>query len=244
MSLFQICYGPEITSIMKTIQKHPGISKADLIQKFQYDNQGDISSLVEATLNFLLNLNFIKTSNKKEFVPIFNEEIKEISFLKRLKEITDKADDADDPNVIFSTLYLKLFIISNELYLKDLYYEANLLFEKMAISQEKINAWKRIMEYFGLGYRVYGGFYALPKLKIIEDIIEEIGEWEGPLQVFFEEKINPIIPCVYNRNVFKGMIYVFLNLHEQEIIKLSKMQDLPHTSFGEKNEWNWVKIGG
>ncbi|MGD6893740.1 hypothetical protein [Bacillus infantis] len=244
MSLFQICYGPEITSIMETIQKHPGILKADLVRKYQYHNQGDISSLVEAALIFLLNLKFIQVSKKKELVPIFNEEIKEISFLKRLKELVDNAEDPEDPNVIFSTLYSKLFVMRDELYLKDLYYEANLLFEKMAISQEKINAWKRIMEYFGLGYRVYGGFYALPKLKILEDIIEEIGEWEGPLQVFFEEKINPIIPCVYNRKVFKGMIYAVLNLHDQELLKLSKMQDLPYTSFGDKNEWNWIRIRG
>lgn len=244
MSLFQVCYGPEIGSIMRTIQNNPGLTKDDITRKYQYHPSGDISSLIDASINFLLNMNYIKFESNREIIPQVEIELKEIDFLRRLNEIAEVLDDPAEPNFVFASMYYKLFVVKNEMYINNVHYETNLLFDKISLSQEKVNAWKRIMEYLGLGYRVYGGFYALPKTRLIEDIIEEIGEWEGPLQVFFEKIINPIIPCVHNGTVFKGTQYLIFNLRKQGIVKLSKIQDLANISFGEKNECNWIKIGG
>ncbi|MGG3471325.1 hypothetical protein ABES02_28125 [Neobacillus pocheonensis] len=243
MSLFQICYGPEIGAILQTVQKYPGIARDELITRYQYQKNGDISSLMDAALIFLSNLKYVNLDEKKNIWPLNENEIKGFHYLQRLKEVAESNNSADS-NYIFSTMYYHLFVVPNQLYLKDLYYEANLKFEKQAISQEKVNAWKRIMEYFGLGYRVYGGFYALPHLHLMESIVREIGEWEGPLQLLFEKKINPIFPCINNGSVFNGVVYSILNLGKVNILELSKKQDLPHQSFGESKQWNWVKIGG
>ncbi|WP_144553430.1 hypothetical protein [Bacillus sp. X1(2014)] len=244
MSLFQICYGPEIGSILQTVQKNPGIARSELIAKYQYQPEGDISSLMDAALIFLMNLHFIKLDELKHIWPLHHSEVKDFHYLQRLKEIAEESNNPADSNYIFSTMYYYLFVVPNQLYIKDLHYEANLKFDKLAISQEKVNAWKRMMEYFGLGYRVYGGFYALPQLNLMKSVVKEIGPWEGPLQLFFEKKINSIIPCVHNGSVFNGMVFAVLNLGNDSILRLSKKQDLPYTSFGEKKEWNWVKIGG
>ncbi|WP_312474719.1 hypothetical protein [Neobacillus sp.] len=244
MSLFQICYGPEIGAILQSIQKYPGISKVELVTKYQYQPQGDISSLVDAALNFLLNLKYIQIDNLKNIWPMHKDRIKEIHYLSRIKEIADETNNPTDPNYIFSTMYYQLFVVPNQLYIKDLYYEANLIFENLAISQEKVNAWKRMMEYFGLGYRVYGGFYALPHSKLMKSIVQESGTWEGPLQIFFEKKINSFIPCIYNGTVFHGILYSIFNLNGVNIAELTKKQDLPYLSYGEKKQWNWVKLGG
>jgi hypothetical protein len=244
MSLFQICYGPEINEVLQTVQKYQGISKEDLINKYQYHPEGDISSLVDAALNFLVNLNFINIDNSKNIWAINEDAVNELSIIFRLKEISNQTDNLSDPNYIFSSMYYQLFVVPNQMYLKDLYYEANVTFNKLAISQEKINAWKRIMEYLGLGYRVYGGFYALPHFNLINRLIQEIGSWEGPLQLFFEEKINPLVPCVHNGKVFNGVLFSVINMYKVKMVKLSKKQDLPYSSYGEKKQWNWVEIGG
>jgi hypothetical protein len=244
MSLFQICYGPEIGEVLQTVQKYQGISKEDLINKYQYHPEGDISSLVDAALNFLVNLNFINIDNSKNIWAINGDVVNELSIIFRLKEITDQSDNLSDPNYIFSSMYYQLFVVPNQMYLKDLYYEANVTFNKLAISLEKVNAWKRIMEYLGLGYRVYGGFYALPHFNLMSRVIQEIGNWEGPMQLLFEEKINPIVPCVYNGKVFNGFLFSVINMYKVKMIDLSKKQDLPYTSYGEKKQWNWVEIGG
>jgi hypothetical protein len=244
MSLFQICYGPEIGAILQTIQRYPGISKEELITKYQYQPQGDISSLMDAALIFLINLNYIQIDNQKYVWPLKATEVKIFHYHERLKEIAEESSNPADPNYVFSNMFYHLFVVPNQLYVKDIHYEANLKFEKLAISQEKVNAWKRIMEYFGLGYRVYGGFYALPHLELMERIVQEIGEWEGPLQVLFEKKLDQFIPCVYKGTVFNGMIYSIINLGKGNALNLSKKQDLPYQSFGEQKQWNWVKLGG
>jgi hypothetical protein len=244
VSLFQICYGPEIGAILQTIQENPGIEREKLINLFQYKPEGDISSLIDAALIFLLNLHFIQIDEAKQLYSLRQSEVRSFHYLQRLREIASESINMEDSNYIFSSMYEKLFVVPNQLYIKDLYFEANLKFERKSISQEKVNAWKRIMEYFGLGYRVYGGFYALPQLKLMEGLVKEIGPWEGPLQLYFEKKINPIIPCVHNGTIFNGMVYAVLNLAKDPFLKLNKKQDLPYNSFGEKKEWNWVKIGG
>ncbi|MEH7386758.1 hypothetical protein V7147_15300 [Bacillus sp. JJ1521] len=245
MSLFQICYGPEIGAIFHSIQKYPGIHKSDLIKNYQYQPEGDISSLVDAALNFLLNLRYIEIDKKKGIWPLINNyQVRELTIVKRLNEIADVNQDPTGPNYIFSTMYYQMFVIPNRMYIKDLYYEANLTYEKLAISQEKVNAWKRIMEHLRLGYRVYGGFYALPHTNLIEDIIEEIGEWDGPLQLFFEKKIHPVIPCISNGTIFNGILYGILHLGKTGVATLTKKQDLPYLSYGEKGQWNWITVGG
>ncbi|MEH7238849.1 hypothetical protein [Bacillus sp. JJ1562] len=244
MSLFQICYGPEIGAILNTVQKYPGIQKNNLIKNYQYQPEGNTSSLVESVLNFLINLNFIDVDKEKSIWPLVNDaKVTELTLVKRLNEIADNNPDPTDPNYVFSTMYFHLFVKPNRMYIKDLYYETNLVFDKLAISQEKVNAWKRIMEHIGLGYRVYGGFYALPHPKLFKSIVEEVEEWDGSLQLFFEEMIHPIIPCISNGTVFKGVLYCVLELGQKGVLELSKKQDLPYLSYGD-NGLNWVTMGG
>jgi hypothetical protein len=245
MSLFQICYGPEIDSILNTIQNKPGIKKEVLIKNYQYFEQGDISSLVDAAINFLVELGFIQVQNSKEIWPIkFEGQVSRLDIIKRLSELSNETMDPVDPNYIFSSMYYRLFVTPNRLFIKDLYYETNLAYERLAISQEKINAWKRIMEYLGLGYRVYSGFYALPQYNLMKEVIKEIGKWEGPLHLFFERKIDPIIPCLTNGGIYNGITFSILNLGETGMFTLSKKQDLPYLSFGENSHWNWIQVGG
>lgn len=243
MSLFQICYGPEIESIFNVIKKYPGISISGLVEKFQYSDQGDISSLVDAVLNFLINLNFIKIDENKKIYPT-NKHISKLNIIKRLSEIARETNDPSNPNYVFSSIYYQIFVTQNQLFVKDLYYQTNLEFEKCLVSQEKINAWKRMMQFFGLGYRVYGGFYALPHNELMTEMLKENENWEGPIQIFLENHIDPYIPCIYNGNAYLGVVFSLLNLGNNGYISLSKKQDLPYHSYGEKKEWNWMRIGG
>jgi hypothetical protein len=241
MSLFQICYGPEIHSIFKTIQKNPNIQISELVTKFQYNAEGDITSLIEAVIQFLQSLEAINIDNKKQISSKENH-LDFIDIHLRFNKISEKLNDPSNPDYVFTTMFYELFVKPNNLFIHDLHFETNKSFERVSIGQEKINAWKRMMEYFGLGYRYNGGFYALPQYKLLKRLINYIGDWEGPLQLFFEEKIHPIIPCVYNGNVYNGVIFSILNLNNSHKIQLSRKQDLPFQAYGEKKEWNWVTV--
>jgi hypothetical protein len=244
MSLFQMCYGPEIHSIFWTIQRNPEIGMDELVRKFQYLPEGNITSLVDAVIKFLLELEVIQIDHAKK---LWTKEtdLGMMDIFNRFNKIAEKYNDPINPNFVFTTMFYELFVKTGNLYIKDLHFETNKIFTKVSVSQEKINAWKRMMEYFGLGYRYYnGGFYALPQLKLMRNLVNYTRNWEGPLQIFFENHINPIIPCIYNGNVFNGFVYGVLNLHEMGSVKLSRKQDLPFLSYGDKKEWNWISIGG
>ncbi|MEC1071406.1 hypothetical protein [Priestia megaterium] len=209
--------------------------------KFQYNSEGDITSLVEAVVQFLYSLGAIDINDKKQ-ISSKETQLDVIDIHLQLSKIAQNLNEPSNPNYIFATMFYELFVKSNNLFIHDLHFETNNRFKRISISQEKINAWKRMMEYFGLGYRYNGGFYALPQYKLIKDLINYIGDWEGPLHVFFEDKVHPIIPCVYKGNVYNGIIFSILNLNSSHQIQLTRKQDLPFQSYGEKSEWNWITV--
>lgn len=237
--LFQMCYGPEIESIYSTIHRHPGVTTSELKEWFQYNLEGDISSLIEGTINFLKDINFIKTQDKRLYSKV--EEWNITNVLTELNLISTEEEE-ESLNYIFTRMYYELFIKSDELFIEDIYYETNLIFNN-SVGQEKINAWKRMMEFFGLGYRVYGGFYALPHPSLLIKIIEKYKGWEGPVQTFCQSHLSTIIPCEYKGRIYKGVVYGLQNLHTEGVIQLQYKQDLPYTVFQEsQGQWNWIKI--
>jgi hypothetical protein len=244
MSLFQICYGPEILAINNTIYSEPGVTRKEIIENYQINHGNDISSLVDAVLNFLLNLELIKFDQEKGLWPESDYSLEKLDYIVRLNKIKNNLSDISDHNLVFSRIYYDSFVIPNQLFVKDLYYVTNLNYEKVVISHEKINAWKRIMEYLGLGFRMYGGFYALPQPTLMKDIVNRIGSWEGPLQQYFEKQIHKYIPCNHNGSLFRGVVFSILNLNDYENVTLSKKQDLPFSSFGDNYEFNWIKVKG
>lgn len=240
--LFQMCYGPEIKSIFNVIQRNPECSVNELRELFQYREEGDIKSLILGVIKFLEELDIIVVKNRRITTKTTHWDV--IDILSRIHNVANTDDDEESMNFVFSKLYFELFVKTNRMFIKDMHYVANTSFTKTTISEEKINSWKRIMEYFGLGYRAYSGFYALPHIDLIKNVIDSNGKWEGPLQTLISEKFNPIIPCVYKGNAFNGILFSLEYLNQQQYVSLTRKQDLPFSSYGQQNQWNWVRVGG
>lgn len=238
--LFQMCYGPEIEQIYNVIAQRPGITLMDLKTKFQYREEGDISSLIESVLVFLSELNMIDSEEGQYRAS--EREWSTIELLKRFQQLA-KEEQKDSLNYVFCTIYEQLFVKPNKLFITNMHYPLNRDYERTLIGHEKINAWKRMMECFGLGRRVYSGFYALPHLPLLKNLVEYLGPWEGPLHQYCEEKINPILPCVTSEgHIFNGVLYGLFYLGEKKQIKIDHKQDLPYKSYGQKHEWNWIAV--
>jgi hypothetical protein len=234
-----MCYGPEIKSIFECMQKEPGLTVNDLKERYQYKVDGDIKSLIDGVLIFLRELDFIEQENEQYYVKTSGWS--SVALFIRLNEIVKQSNE-DSLNYVFASLYDKMFVKPDKLFMNNLHYQINSNYEKTLIGHEKINAWKRIMECYGLGRRVYSGFYALPRLEILTEIILEIGPWEGPLHQYCEKHVNLILPCMTNEgNVFKGLLYGLNMLSEKGIIEINNKQDLPYKSYGPDHMWNWIK---
>lgn len=241
--LFQMCYGPEIESIYESLRKNPGLDVASLKTKFQYVDSGDITSLIECGLTVLMDLEFVYKDKSKFFViqdkPWCNKEV----FLKLRTISMSETVPIDSLDKIFASLFEWLYVKPDRLFVSNIHYQINSRLMKTVIGHEKVNAWKRMMECWGLGRRIYSGFYALPQLSLMKSIIKGNEAWEGGLHPFCENVIHPIIPCLTSDgNIYRGVIFSLMALHQEGWLQMSYVQDLPYKSYGPKNEFNWIKM--
>ncbi len=237
--LFQMCYGPEVKSVYNVIRRNPGLTIDDLCQRFQYHPAGSIVSLLQGVIVLLSDLDMIRVSDGYRVT--VDEPWNPVKISYKIFDLRHHvADSALD--YAFTHIYEDLFVLPDQLFVPNLHVAVNMKYEQLAIGEEKINAWKRMMEYFGLGYRLYSGFYAIPHLRLLTDIIGQVDHWDGPLHRFCEDVINPNLPCLTaSRAVFSGTIFALTHLHRQGSIHLARQQDLPYPSYGE-DKWNWVTI--
>lgn len=237
--LFQMCYGPEIVSIYEHIRSRSGVTLDELCQSYQYRPDGDIRSLIEITLTFLSDLALI--ADREEQYVALGTGWDDLAFFSKLNQIGQE-ETPDSLNHVFARMFYQLFVVPDRMYIRNVHYHVNQQFEKTVVGQEKVNAWKRIMECFGLGYRAYSGFYALPQLRLMELFLNRSGQWEGPLQQYCEEHIDPILPCVYQGRIYSGILAGLNFLDKRGQIKLSRKQDLPYPSYGPDHGWNWIQV--
>lgn len=236
--LFQMCYGPEIRSMFECLKNEPGLTTSEIKEKYQYNTTGDVKSLVDGVFVFLKELEFIEQKEDKNYITTSHWST--VEMFRRLNGISTKGKE-ETLNYVFSSLYETLFVKPDKLFISNLHYHVNSNYGKTMVGIEKVNAWKRIMECYGLGRRVYTGFYALPRLDLLVEIINEIGIWEGPLHQYCEKFINPVIPCITTeRNVYRGLLYGLNALHEKGTIMIKNKQDLPYKSYGQEYNWNWI----
>lgn len=235
--LFQMCYGPEIKSIYESIREEPYQTIFQLRDKFQYQSEGDIKSLIDGVITFLKDVDFIV--QEKDILKVIQSEWSNIELLRNLRYISQT--EKDTLNYVFASMYDQLFVKPDRLFFTNMHYHINNRYERNMIGHEKVNAWKRMMECFGLGRRVYSEFYALPHLSLLKELISKNNSWEGPLHEYCEKLIDPIIPCLTAEgNIYKGLLFGLFFLNENKNIELSHKQDLPFKSYGPMQNWNWI----
>lgn len=240
--LFQMCYGPEIQTIFESILRQPGKTVGDLKHEFQYKQDGDIKSLIEGVITFLEEVKYVNRT-EEGIIPL-EKEWDRLRLFRNMREIS-RHEPIDSLNYVFTTLYDQLFVKPDRMFLTNMHHHINSKFERTLVGHEKINAWKRMMECFGLGRRAYTGFYALPQISLLKELVQHISSWEGPLHQYCETHIEPTLPCLTTEgNVYSGLIFGLAYLNSIGYIELSQKQDLPFKSYGPNHEWNWIHIKG
>jgi hypothetical protein len=242
--LFRTVYGPELEAIMEYIAHYDFVAIKDIYRLFLVPaaeampiSQGSIDD----ALGFLNAAGFIEHRHGQVHA---NQALKNkpfaLNLLKRLAEIADgKVTNNHHLDPFYWLLLHELFIKRRQLYLADVHKEANHLPEIIklgGISREKINAWKRVMEFLGLGYRAFSGFMLVYSPKLLQQIIQIHIEESQSLQDFFEGSLAQYLPFADESGKLADSIALpLLHLHEQGIIKLHTIADSPKRDyFGQK----------
>ena len=149
-------------------------------------------------------------------------------------------------DLLYITLLEQLYIIPNRIWISDLHAAANrleLAQQIGGISQEKIGAWKRVMEFLGVGYRMGSGFYCLYRPELLQSIAARWYLGEGTLQEFFERYLQSWVPCLTGRGeVAQAVAYTLEYLAQKGYIYLHSKQDSPSRPYFGTHHLRGIKV--
>jgi hypothetical protein len=227
--LFRTVYGPELEAIYRYVVKQnaQGIypKRADVYAAFiprRVDDTFPPTQNVDDALAFLRSAWMV---NNAEGGYHAREPMRGVSFavqvLRALRCIEKGQVSPDHPVDPLYTLFLsELFIKPDRLFVQDVHAAANQLRsvqEVGGVSKEKIQTWKRVMEFLGVGRRIVGGFQCAYSPTFLEDCLGRVlpyARTDGAL----------------SQAVSAPLIY----LANQGLIEMFPLQDSPTRSyFGE-----------
>ena len=234
--LFRTVYGPELKVIYQFIRSSTEpLTRLQIMTTFvpksNHDELSVSSQNVEDALSFLVS-SYLLEEQKGVYIALNSGLPFHLALLHNLRDIESGVLAPKHPlDTQFSALLGDLFILPDVLYADNLHALANSLdaIKRLGgISKEKIQAWKRVMEYLGLGYRLNRGFVCVAAPDVLRGIIALMTEDQATLQAFFEQNVTHFLPCV-NRlgDVSQGVRQPMLYLAQSGYIKLTPLQDSP-----------------
>jgi hypothetical protein len=201
---------------------------------------------VDDALAFLESVYLIK-EQKGYYLPINpnNEETFRVKTLRQLRNLElGNLEPIQPIDSLYLLILTELFIQPNRLFVVDVHGEANRLRQVSAIgglSREKVQAWKRVMEFLGVGQRVANGFRCAYSPQLLLEIITEWSETSNTLQLFFEEHFNNILSCHTVKGTLAQAVEVPLYyLNSLRLIALSSRQDSPSKPYFDEQKWRYI----
>lgn len=238
--LFLTVYGPELESLYFYIRKYTqlqgSVSREQLFSAYlphiEVKQKGQKKNIEDA-INYLraaqlvdgdktLSSTHLNTDSSLPFA---------VLLLRQLRNLEQSTPQLPLLDLLYISLLEQLFIAPNKLWISDLHAASNqleLAQQVGGISQEKVGAWKRVMEYLGVGYRIGGGFYCLYQPELLKIIIWQWTLREGTLQELFERHVLSWLPFLTARGeVALSAVHGLEWLEKHQKIRLLAKQDSP-----------------
>jgi len=253
--LFLTVYGPELESLFLYIHKYTqqegSISREQLYSAYlprtALTHKGQTKNIEDA-ISYLKAARLIE-GDKAYFNTQPNIDTS-MSFatllLRQFRQLERISSQIPPIDLLYITLLERLYITPNQSWISDLHAAANqmgLAQQIGGISQEKIGAWKRVMEFLGLGYRMGSGFYCLYRPELLQAIVERWPLVEGTLQEFFERFLQSWVPCLTGRGeVAQPAACALEYLAQKGSIDLHSKQDSPSRPYFGAHHLRGIKV--
>ena len=253
--LFLTVYGPELESLFYYIHKYTqqegSISREQLysayIPQTALTHKGQTKNIEDA-VNYLKAARLIE-GDKVYYCVQPNLDMSmpfATLLLRQFRQLEHISSQLPPIDFLYMTLLEQLYITPNRVWISDLHATANqlgLAQQVGGISQEKIGAWKRVMEFLGLGYRMGSGFYCLYRPELLQAIAERWSLAEGTLQEFFERYLQSWVPCLTGRGeVAQPVAYALEYLAQKGNIYLHSKQDSPSRPYFGTHHLRGIKV--
>ncbi len=238
--LFLTVYGPELESlclyIHKFTKKNIAVSREQIYSVYlphsSPASKGQTKNIDDA-LHYLKAAGLI--TGDKVYTTLLQEEMCSLPFavllLHQFRQLESVALRLPAIDHLYITLLEQVYINPDKVWVDDVHTAANqldLARQVGGVSQEKVNAWRRVMEFLGLGYRIGNGFYCLYQQELLYTIARQWMKTEGTLQEFFEDHLQSWLPCLSARGeVARPIAYALEHLAQNGKIRLYPKQDSP-----------------
>jgi hypothetical protein len=237
--LFRTVYGPELEAIYGYVTErnaqgiHP--QKAEIYAAFiprQSDGSFPPTQNVDDALAFLKSARMIRETDGYytcESMPGVSFAVQVLRMMRCIEKGKEPPDHSVD--LLYSLLLTELFIKPDLLFVLNLHAAANQLHPVQAVgglSKEKIQTWKRVMEFLGVGRRVAGGFLCAYSPSLMATILAQWSSSQGTLQSFLEDCFDQVLPCTRSDgDLPQAVIAPLTYLADQGQIELFPLQDSP-----------------
>jgi hypothetical protein len=253
--LFVTVYGPELESLFfyvhKYAQQEGSINYEKLCSAYLPQNasthKGQTKNLEDA-ISFLKAARLIER-DKDSITTLPGVDISlpfAALLLRQFRQLEQISTLIPRIDLLYITLLDQLYITPNQSWISDVHAAANqlgLARQIGGLSQEKIGAWKRVMEFLGLGYRMGSGFYCLYRPELLQAIVERWPLGEGTLQAFFERYLQSWLPCLTGRGeVAQPVASTLEYLAQKGSIDLHAKQDSPSRPYFGAHHLRGIKV--
>lgn len=253
--LFVTVYGPELESLFyyvhKYSQREGSIHREQLYSAYLPQTaspQKGQTKNIEDALSYLKAARLIE-GDKDSFTTQPGVDVS-VPFaallLRQFRQLEQISTQIPRINLLYITLLDQLYITPNQTWISDVHVAANqlgLAQQIGGISQEKIGAWKRVMEFLGLGYRMGSGFYCLYRPELLQTVLERWPLGEGTLQEFFERYLQSWLPCLTGKGeVAQPAACALEYLAQKGSIELNTKQDSPSRPYFGAHHLRGLKV--
>lgn len=244
--LFRTVYGPELQAVYTFVTRR-GVATTESLQRWFVQEQvttTEGANLGEA-MAFLLALKLLHRDHEQPET-LFATPVPEfrLGVLERLNEVHEQPNEhTHELDPWFSGILRQCFVKPNHLYVQDLHRVVNA--EKLPVpcSEEKVTAWRRVMEYLGCGRRMGPGFLATYRVELVKAILRRWAR-EGPLEDFlrFAERYIPTLTST--GDISEAISNPLLHLEALGHLKLSTRGDFAGRAYLGERRLKWISMGG
>lgn len=245
---FLTVYGPELESLFRYIHKYT-LSEGFVNREQLYSAYLPQISLSQRgqTKNIEDAVNYLKSAKLIEGDKAYTSTIHHaetympfgVLLLNQFRQLERTPSNLSLLDLLYITLLEQLYISPNQMWISDLHIAVNqldLAQQIGGISQEKTGAWRRVMEFLGVGHRIGSGFYCLFRPEVVNTLTQSWSAKEGTLQDFFEGHLQSWIPCLTARGeIALSIAFTLEQLESHKHIHLTLKQDSPSRPyFGQR----------
>ena len=249
--LFRTIYGPELEAVFLCLKQFGSMDTSELFNYFgtKTDDKKTSSANLEDALLFLKTAGLVGCRDKKWHALRSSTNIDRDTFKLRLlqklrKRSKKNRNHGNTLDPYFMGILEILFNGPDMSYIENLHEKINELDLPLPCSEEKVNAWRRVMEYLEVGIRGYGGMLVVYRENLVLKIIQEWPEQEGPLQQFLEKHFQFYLPWKTKKgDIAFSLAHPLKQLEENGCISLFARQDLPCKGYLESRKIKWLKKG-